>query len=755
MEWDKIIAAEEAALRDAQARLAGLVKTELNLGDFDREIMALRDQITESRAEDHAMLVEHMTRLASLRQLTARGRDLPADPDNPYFAHLRLREQGRVQDVFIGRRAVVDAKAGLHIVDWRNSPISRIYYRYEEGDEYEETFGGQTRTGFVELRRTLTVQGGQLVRVRIGEQSRVRREDGEWVEVAATSSTLTGGVGTALRVPEERLGRRGIDQRLPEITALIDKAQFDAMTTERSGVVVIRGGAGTGKTTIALHRAAWLHFEDPKRYAPRNMLMITPGDALARYVAGVLPTLDVAGVPIRKFGQWALETLRRLWPKLGKRKLTSDTPTEAKRLKRHPAMLRLLERAVAAETQALDEVFERTGGAAVRDAWLQRRTMAPMPRVRALSQWVQSASAIAHDRVELLLALRHAEATLGDPFETWASLLTDRARLSEGFRAYGESPYEWALDQLVDTVSKQSDAPPDYSAVDEDRRAGVDGRGLDTDDLTGKLDLDDVALLLRLVQLKYGHLTGPGGGLPPVEHLVVDEAQDFPPLALKVLIDAVRPGGPITLAGDTAQRIYFDRGFGDWDQLASDLDIKPHVLPPLAVSYRSTRQVMALARHVLGPIQINPAGRDARDGAPVELFRFTEQGEAVAFLAESLKHLRRRERKASVALVARTPEVAHLYHRALEAAEVSHLRRVDRENFDFSPGVDVTDIFQIKGLEYDYVVLLEVTSEFYPDQLEARHLLHVGATRAAHQLWLVCSGPPSPLLPSELLNGSA
>ena len=96
--------------------------------------------------------------------------------------------------------------------------------------------------------------------------------------------------------------------------------------------MAIRGGAGTGKTTIALHRAAWLHFEDPKRYAPRNMLMVTPGDALARYVAGVLPTLDVAGVPIRKFGQWALETLRRLWPRLGKRKLTSDTPTEAKRL---------------------------------------------------------------------------------------------------------------------------------------------------------------------------------------------------------------------------------------------------------------------------------------------------------------------------------------------------------------------------------------------------------------------------------------
>jgi DNA helicase-2/ATP-dependent DNA helicase PcrA len=747
VEWDDIIAAEEAALRDTQSRLASLVQAELNLGDFDREILDLRDQISESRAEDHAMLVEHMTRLASLRQLAGRGRVLPADPENPYFAHLRLREEGRVQDLYIGRRAVVEPKHGLHIVDWRNSPISRIYYRYEEGDEYEESFGGQTRTGFVEVRRTLTIEAGRLVRVRIGEQTRVRRDDGAWAEVAGHVGTLAGGVGTALRAPDERLGRRNLDQRLPEITALIDKAQFNAITTERSGVVVIRGGAGTGKTTIALHRAAWLHFKDPKRYAAKRMLMITPGEALARYVAGVLPTLDVAGVPIRKFGHWALETLRRISPRLGKRKLTDDTPSETRRLKRHAAMLKMLERAVQAEARAFDEVFERAGGEPLLRAWVQRRNLAPVPRVRALAQWAESAPEVAHERVDLLLALRQAETTLADPFETWASLLTDRDRLTEGFAAYGEKPYTWAIDQLVETVAKQSDSPPEYGHLDEDRRTGVDGHGLDHDDLTGKLDLDDVALLLRLIQLKHGQLTGPGGLVPPIEHLVVDEAQDFPPLALKVLMDAVRPGGPITLAGDTAQRIYFDRGFGDWDQLSRDLGIRPQILPPLAISYRSTRQVMALARHVLGPLQVNPLGRDARDGAPVELFRFSEQGEAVSFLAESLKNLRRRERKASVALLSRTPEIADLYFKALEAAEVSHLRRVSRENFDFSPGVDVTDIYQVKGLEYDYVVLLEVTAEQFPDHVESRHLLHVGATRAAHQLWLVCSSTPSPLLP--------
>ena len=59
-------------------------------------------------------------------------------------------------------------------------------------------------------------------------------------------------------------------------------------------------------------------------------------------------------------------------------------------------------------------------------------------------------------------------------------------------------------------------------------------------------------------------------------------------------------------------------------------------------------------------------------------------------------------------------------------------------------------IAQVKGLEYDYVILLEATHGNYPETDEARHLLHIGSTRAAHQLWLTCSGAPSPLIPRRM-----
>lgn len=762
MDFPKLITEEEAALHFVQRKIAEFVAAETDTADFDRELLALRDELAESRAEDQAALIEHMTRISALRDAMGRSKTLPADVNNPYFAHLRLREADRVTDLYIGRRAFIEPKLGIHITDWRNSPISRVFYRYEEGDEYEEDFGGHIRAGVVEVRRTVTVVDGVLVRVRVGDAQWVRGADDLWTPAHVEVGRLAGGSGTALRAPDGPpratpgtpavLGRKGVDQRLPEITALIDRAQFAAITTERSGVVVIRGGAGTGKTTIALHRAAWLHFQDPKRYMPKRMCIITPGAALARYINQVLPSLDVAGVPIADFRKFAVEALRRVLPKMAKRKLTDDTPSEARRLKRHPALLKMLERAVQAEARSFDDIFRDLGGEPLLRAWVQRRNLAPVPRLRALEKWAETAPEMARNRGDVAIALRRAGDTLSDPVETWASLLTDKQRLAAGFAAYGERPYDWALDQLVDAVAKQSDDPPDYRHIDAERRQAVDGQDIDAGDLQGRLDVDDVAILLRLCQLKFGTMAGPNGPGLMFEHLVVDEAQDFSPLSLKVLLDCVKPGGPVTLAGDTAQRIWFDNGFEDWDVLVKELGINAHMLPPLAVSYRSTRQVMELARHVLGPLNVNPEGRDARDGAPVEIFRFAEQGETVAFLSESLKALRRRERNCSVALIARTPEVADLYYRALDRAECSHLRRVDKQNFDFSPGVDITDVYQIKGLEYDYVILLETTGEQYPDTVESRHLMHVGATRAAHQLWLLCSTTPSALLPRELIH---
>jgi DNA helicase-2/ATP-dependent DNA helicase PcrA len=162
--------------------------------------------------------------------------------------------------------------------------------------------------------------------------------------------------------------------------------------------------------------------------------------------------------------------------------------------------------------------------------------------------------------------------------------------------------------------------------------------------------------------------------------------------------------------------------------------------------------VLRLARDVLGPLADPDEPIAHRSGAPVEHHAFPSPGAAAAFLGDSLRQLFVREPRATVAVLSRYPEQADAYYDILGIAEVPYLRRINNYDFAFKPGVEVTEIRQVKGLEYDYVILVDVNASSYPDDDEARYQLHIGATRAAHQLWVVSSGPPSPLLPSWLLQ---
>ena len=88
--------------------------------------------------------------------------------------------------------------------------------------------------------------------------------------------------------------------------------------------------------------------------------------------------------------------------------------------------------------------------------------------------------------------------------------------------------------------------------------------------------------------------------------------------------------------------------------------------------------------------------------------------------------------------------------RGLRNAEVPNLRHVAEQDFPFKPGVDVTDVRQVKGLEFDYVVLVDCNSQTYREDDESRHLLHIAATRAAHQLWVTSTGTPAFIIPDKL-----
>jgi DNA helicase-2/ATP-dependent DNA helicase PcrA len=362
-------------------------------------------------------------------------------------------------------------------------------------------------------------------------------------------------------------------------------------------------------------------------------------------------------------------------------------------------------------------------------------------------------------------ALQRLRRRAADVLTDWAEIVTDKQRLQAGFAACGASDVSqgdiartvsWCAQQI--TITDSEAEPTDVEDVDGNAISAVDGRALDEDEQRGAFDAEDDPILLRLIQLKRGRLIGADGHEVAYEHVAIDEAQDRSAIEVKVLVEATRAmkGDPtqrsITIAGDTAQRLVFDNNFSGWQEMLASMG-HTAVIRPLRLSYRSTAEVMQFAREILGPDLAPDEPLVARSGEPVELHEFGDIGEAVAFLADALRALAGREPTASVAVVARYAEQADAYYSGLARAEVPALRRIRSHEFSFAAGVDVTDVSQVKGLEFDYVILVEVTASSYPPTVEARHLLHIGATRAAHQLWLVSTSEPSPLLPEALRQG--
>jgi DNA helicase II / ATP-dependent DNA helicase PcrA len=808
-ERDAVVAEETACLERVQTHLRERVgRTSDRPGsaasaDYEARLLDLRDQISSARMEDVPPLVQEMERLQSLMVHRRDTSAVTVDPRSPYFGRLVIEENGKRREVLIGRGTYLDTKSSVRIVDWRDAPVSRLYYRYEEGDDYDEVFGDREVTGLVKTRRSLSIVEAELRRITSPQGTFVRAKEG-FRRVAAQSFKLTGGAGSAIRAEQHhRPGKLGIgadggdDKHLREITALIDPRQFDLITRSDAGLVVIQGGAGSGKTTIGLHRLAYLAFQDSRRFRPDKMLVIVFNDALARYVARVLPALGIEGVAIRTYEDWARRMRQSLYPRLPS-SYRDDTPTVVSRFKKHPLLLRLIEqhsaRLAAQVTRRVETLTADQGdaGERLRRVWAASEGRPLGHRLHGMLSQVEGDGArhLPTDvRVGIERSCRALLKSTRDVATTWAELLSDRAvlgaaveQLAPGSFSPGEldrvvawcaarsaeivGQIEARREDLAEARAGRADDEPsdkrrkrddeeregereEEGSDDDEMRRGIDGFDIAED---AKLDVEDDTLLLRLHQRLRGPLTRGKLSKDPIvyEHILVDEAQDLSPVELAVVLDTTSAAKSITLSGDVQQRLLMDNGFSDWKTVLGELGLSHVEVEPLKLSYRSSKPIIEFSRAVLGPLASKDAPVATREGAPVDLFSHGHTGDAVATLAEALRDLMQSEPQASVAVIARYPEQADLYFGGLQRAEVPYLRRVAEQDFSFKPGVDVTDVRQVKGLEFDYVVIVEASESSYPDDDEARHLLHIAATRAAHQLWLFAVGRPSPLLPQEL-----
>jgi DNA helicase-2/ATP-dependent DNA helicase PcrA len=498
------------------------------------------------------------------------------------------------------------------------------------------------------------------------------------------------------RPPEERRPSSLVDVQL-------DPAQLEVVARPPDRAVLVLGEAGHGKTTVALHRLA--HIWRGSKATMRAAVLV-PTEGLARLIQPLLRRLGV-DVEAVTYDRWARAQARRAFSHIPRE--SELTPSLVQRLKRDGAL-----------RVALAELALRPPGQVDDD------TDAPPRRSRAL-------------------------ACRGD----LQHLFGDRALLELLARSSGALAAR-AIEETLEHTRLQFSLTAEHEyadVIDPGRLLAVDRRALDEGTATGnagRIDAEDYAVLFELDRLRAARMGRFAREPRAYDALLVDEAQELARLELALIGRSLRPGGSLIVAGDLDQQTDPTTSFPGWTEAMSDLGAHSYEAVRLDIGYRCPPGIVALARAVLG--EREPEGNErtpsGRQDWPTYA-AYDDERTLVAQLGADLRVLSRRDRNASVAVVCRSPITARRLAAALRA-EVPTRLVFDGHFLPRGP-VQVTMVDEVKGLEFDFVIVPDATAAEYPDTPAARRALYVAVTRARHQVVVAHVGPRTAIVP---LSGS-
>ncbi len=721
---------------DGETRKA---ETELGIVDGeDRFVQVLDDSTNESKAELFAL----RNKLSTLKHLRLSRRQ-------PYFARLSFKPDadapvcgelapGKASELYIGRWGVVQTpQYKLCVADWR-SPVANLYYSGQVGRVSYDAPDGQVR-GELSLKRMIGVEDGRLTSV----QDTGLYEQEQYLIDAL--SKLSG-------------------SRLSEVVTTIQAEQNTVIRFDPSRPLCVQGVAGSGKTTIALHRIAWLMYRLQKTVAPNQMMIIAPNPLFLSYISRVLPDLGIDDVYQTTFAALCARLLGSNMPRIAvKQRLSERLDMSKEERDALDNVLRLKGAlSLSGEIESFLSEYERKclpkGGVMLgRDSLLTDEDAERffLTEFRHFPLDVR--------RLEVRKVLRQRiKARLAD-VESALHAATEK-RLDELLRSMpdGEERRERArklFDSRDERLRELSALPKKlladfdascgstkllqvyrefltYMAAKDERYAAV------LEATAPELDKkhaspEDLPALLLLGRGLYGF------SRLQVKQVVVDEAQDMSPLQLYVL-RLFAGHDSFTLVGDLCQGIYGDEGIRSWGDIGEGIFFTEPTVTQLTVAYRSTVEIMNFAFSVMARHPVDGVG-DAkpllRRGEPPRLKRLSSASERGAAAVRIVRGWQS-EGYGNIALIAKTERAAAALHKAI-AKEIPEARLVKRGDDAFEGGVQVMDASVVKGLEFDCVLISDAEDKVYPDERFYAKLFYVLCTRPLHRLVMLAAGEPA------------
>lgn len=725
---------------------------------LDQTVKVIEEEIGRLRADIKDPTDDYVKQVVNYKKAKALSH-LEFARKKPYFGRVDfVKEETYEKDtVYIGKRGVVRSDTlDAVVIDWR-APIASLYYSGESKNAWYRTPKGLVR-GEVTLKRNFAIEDGKLVGIYDG----------------ALKETIDREIGS----PDEFLGEGYIDEflasslnetndaRLKDIVATIQSEQNEIIRAEKDRPIVVQGVAGSGKTTIALHRLSYLIYNYQDSLSSRRFMVYAPNRLFLNYISDVLPELGVEDVQQSTFLDWAARLLKPDLPK-GWRILDPGRSLQLffesdrdNRETRESAIKRLRFKGSLACRQTLEAyvrflldeqimfrdlrfVYKKTNhafkiaGGEIRRLFVDTYSHLPFrERFAALRKHLRqemNRQVYAHlreQRVDLdKVALQKFERMIDDILERylreWPSF--------ELVAAYREIMADYALLRKLAPVTVEDDVLREVSA--SSARLFAEER----------IEPEDVAALLYLKHLLEGLAKEEA-----FDHAVIDEAQDLSALEIAV-VALLTKRESLTIVGDIAQGIHAYRGLGGWDELLAGVFAgRGAEFYTLQQSYRSTIEIMRWANRVLRKIDIPglvKAKPVLRHGTEPMLIRCRTRNEMLADIAHQV-HTLKQEGFSAIAIVTKTVEESKKAYKALknDLPEAVLLRGKDSE---YPGGVIVAPAYLTKGLQFDAVLLLDVDEKHYKANEQDAKLLYVAMTRPVHRLLLYCAQAPSPLLADD------
>jgi DNA helicase-2/ATP-dependent DNA helicase PcrA len=713
-----------------------------------------RDKIAEAFQDldwlDSSLSYTNILTNAQVMERTAEEvRNLKKIRPKPYFARINFKANDRSQEeqLYIGKASVFDRESQQPIiVDWR-SPIANLYYDGRLG-EVEYTAEGEVYEGYLSLKRQYEIEEGALHNYRD-------------VDLTTNDELL-----------QESLARSS-DNRLTEIVSTIQAEQNQIIRADLNRPIIVQGAAGSGKTTIALHRISYFIYTLGQEFDPEKMMVIAPNRLFIDYISEVLPELGVERIHQTTYIDYVQKCIRKKIKVIPQEKKLMDlvqadeqSVEKIRWISKFKGSLKYKElidqymKDVQSTFYPKEdfsvEKFRLMTANKVKRLFLKEYHYIPYYRRverikkvlqgdvrRKKKQMLQKVQAIYEHRLDQALAIK-------EPMNRRVAVSKCMDEKEVRLKSV-EQEVKTSVTQYMKQFPKQSLLDYYHDMFTYDRFKSLAKGILNDKEINeflsyqaelariNQYEVEDLASLLYLQHYLFG--------VEPelkAKNIVIDEAQDYSYFQFSAL-KAILGTDMFTIVGDLAQGIHAYRGLNDWNILVNKIFPRANYVT-MQKSYRTTVEIMNVANEILDLMdedipKVEPV---VRHGAKPKFIQVTSAENLVQAIADKVI-IQRKNGIKTFAVITKTEGEARILDSLfrnkgyLETKLLVGMEEMTKEK------VVITPSYIAKGLEFDSVFVVSIDDTFSLTDVDIK-LLYVAMTRPLHMLTLLAKEKENLLL---------